>query len=121
MDESNASSASTNDVTGAAMQHHDHNVDERVKGSESAHININRILLQLSEKALPIIALVLASVAIGVLILMPAYIDARVQAGVAKAEATAQTAKEHARVALDKVEQTQVQLGAKGVIQPSTH
>lgn len=65
-------------------------------------------------------------------LLMPEVIDSKVAAGVseakssmaqqaADAKATAQTAKEHARVALDKVEQTQVQLGANGLVQPSMH
>ncbi len=79
------------------------------------------------NKALPWVAFAwgLAFLAIGMIVVIltvaPAYIDAKIAAGVAPAMATAQAAKEHARVALDKVEQTQVQLGAKGIIQPSTH
>jgi hypothetical protein len=37
--------------------HNEQSPDESVKGSDSAHININRILLQIQEKALPLIAL----------------------------------------------------------------
>lgn len=79
------------------------------------------------NKALPWVAFSwgLAFFAIGMIVVIlaaaPAYIDAKVAAGVAPAMATANTAREHARVALDKVEQTQVQLGAKGLVQPSTH
>lgn len=90
------------------------------------------------NKALPYVAWswLLSGLAIGgvllLAVLMPLLIDSKVAAGVAQAregmaqqaadaKATAQTAKEHARVALDKVEQTQVQLGAKGLVQPSTH
>lgn len=85
--------------------------------SPSAHVEVH-------DKAglyVAVIAAVLTGVAIGALMMVPALIDSKVAAGVAKAEATAQAAKEHARVALDKVEQTQVQLGAKGLVQPSTH
>ena len=77
------------------------------------------------SKAHALAALIIGSVSFGGLLLaIPLLIllmDAKVTAGAAKAEATAQTAKEHARVALDKIEQTQVQLGAKGLVQPSTH
>jgi len=53
--------------------------------------------------------------------------DAKAQFGIqlaqVKSDATAiaNTGREHARIALDKVEQTQVQLGAKGLIKPETH
>ena len=49
--------------------------------------------------------------------------DARIAMAqqVADAKASANTAREHARIALDKVEQTQTQLGAKGLIKPETH
>lgn len=77
------------------------------------------------SKSTATIALILSSLSLGILLavipLGVMLMDAKVTAGTAKAEATAQTAKEHARVALDKVEQTQVQLGAKGLVQPSTH
>lgn len=88
--------------------------------------------------ALPWVAIswLLSGIAIGGMLLMaitnPQMVDAKVAAGVAEAKeamadkaaeakAIAQAGKEHARVALDKVEQTQVQLGAKGLVQPSTH
>lgn len=50
-----------------------------------------------------------------------ARLDAKVSSGSAQNMAVANTAREHARIALDKVEQTQVQLGAKGLVVPSTH
>lgn len=88
--------------------------------------------------ALPWVAIswLLSGIAVGGMLInaitTPQMVDAKVSAGVAEAKsamaqqaadakATAQTAKEHARVALDKVEQTQVQLGANGLVQPSTH
>lgn len=66
------------------------------------------------------------------LVAAPAYIDAKIKAGIAEAKAelaqpvadakaAANTAREHARVALDKVEQTQTQLGARGLIKVDTH
>jgi len=88
------------------------------------------------NKALAIVALVAACFALGMVsmyvITAAQLIDAKIAKGnaevtaslqqqIAHAQETAQAAKEHARVALDKVEQTQVQLGAKGLIQPSTH
>jgi hypothetical protein len=92
------------------------------------------------SKTVALVATILASVALGailiavplVLIVMDAKVQAgsadvrasvqqQISAGAADSRAVAQAAKEHARVALDKVEQTQVQLGAKGLIQPSTH
>lgn len=90
------------------------------------------------NKALPYVAfswLLSGGALLGLILmalLIPQLIDSKVAAGVADAKtamaqqaadakATAQTAKEHARVALDKIEQTQVQLGANGLIKPSTH
>ena len=88
------------------------------------------------SKVLAIVALVSACFALGAVsmyvVLAAQLIDAKIAKGnaevtasvqqqIAHAQETAQAAKEHARVALDKVEQTQVQLGAKGLVQPSTH
>lgn len=66
-------------------------------------------------------AIVIACINLGVLAMMPMVIDSKVQAGVAKAEMVANTGREHARIALDKVEQTQVQLGAQGLIKIEQH
>lgn len=87
------------------------------RNSPSAHAVVH----DKSGLYVAVLSAVLAGIAIGILITVPSLIDSKVAAGVAKAEATAQAAKEHARVALDKVEQTQVQLGAKGLVDPSTH
>lgn len=65
-------------------------------------------------------------------LLVPHIIQSMVQKGIAEFQAsiaqqiadisaTANTGRQDARIALDKVEQTQTQLGAKGLIQPSTH
>lgn len=62
------------------------------------------------------VALILASLAIGALLFLPGYIDAKVQAGSAKAEATAQEARTHARVALDNVQTARLKLAEKGII-----
>lgn len=79
-----------------------------------------------------IIALVLAAFSAGIAIMQPSITEAKIDAGkaelraefaqqIADVQALANTSNQHARVALDKVEQTQVQLGAKGFIVPSTH
>lgn len=72
-----------------------------------------------------IFSMVLSALCLGLFLmqtfLMPQIIDSKVAAGVARAEAIAHTADTNARVALDKVEQTQVQLGAAGLVKPSTH
>lgn len=111
--------------------------------------NFNHSVDNSVNKALPWVAYswLLSGFSIGltvmILVLGPAYIDAKIAAGdarsdakisasesrsetriavaSAKNESISNTAREHARVALDKVEQTQVQLGAKGLVQPSTH
>lgn len=65
-------------------------------------------------------------------LLMPQIIRSEVGKGVAEAKAdmaqqiadvkaSVNTARQDSRIALDKIEQTQVQLGAKGLVQPSTH
>jgi len=66
--------------------------------------------------AISIVALVLAGIAGGVLLMMPALIDAKVQAGMAKASNEAHDARVDSRVALDKVEEVRVQLAAKGIV-----
>lgn len=65
---------------------------------------------------------VVASVSLTALILMlaygPSYIDAKVQAGIAEANATAKLARTEASVARDKVEDLRVKLAAKGIDLP---
>lgn len=85
--------------------------------SPSAHVVVH----DKSGLYVSIAAIILACVNLGVLIMMPTIIDAKVQAGVARAEMTANAGREHARIALDKVEQAQVQLGAKGLIRIEQH
>jgi hypothetical protein len=62
---------------------------------------------------------VVASVSLTALILMlaygPSYIDAKVQAGTARAEAKAEIARTQAMVALDKIEDMRVKLAEKGI------
>lgn len=73
-----------------------------------------------------IVALILAVLAIGLVIMMPVVIEAKVQAGIAQAkadmqqqaaqaQATADAGREHARVALDKVEDFRSKLAEKGI------
>jgi hypothetical protein len=79
-----------------------------------------------------IVALILATLSIGLVIMMPVIIEAKVQAGiadaradmqqqVAKIEATANAGREHARIALSEVERANAELGAKGLIRKADH
>lgn len=90
---------------------------ERRHYSPSAHVVVH----DKSGLYVSIAAIILACINVGVLAMMPMIIDAKVQAGVARAEMVANAGREHARIALDKVEQTQVQLGAKGLIDIEQH
>lgn len=63
--------------------------------------NVNRTTIHLTDRAMSVIALVLAALAIGVLLVMPAYIDAKVQAGIAKAEELAHNADTNSRVGIE--------------------
>jgi hypothetical protein len=79
-----------------------------------------------------IIALIVGCLCLGFQLSIPSLIDAKVNERMSElkadlAEKSADTkasvlaARQDARIALDKVEQTQVQLGAKGLVSPSTH
>lgn len=98
----------------------DHNHPQSKDTDESIRDNTAPVQsVKFSERAsltLSVVALALAGIAIGVLIMMPALIDAKVQAGIAKAEATSHAADTNARVAIDKVEEVRVQLAAKGIL-----
>lgn len=70
-----------------------------------------------SSKLLPwmMLACLLSGIAIGVLVLIPSFIDAKVKAGVANVETTSHAADVNARVALDKVEDFRAKLAEKGI------
>lgn len=95
--------------------HPEHSPDESVHVAEHANVNVTRFT-ERASLTLSVVALALAGLAVGVLITMPALIDAKVQAGIAKAEATSHAADTNARVAVDKVEEIRVQLAAKGIV-----
>jgi len=89
--------------------------DNSQTASEYGHIQS----VSFSERAslaISVVALVLAGIAGGVLLVMPALIDAKVQAGMAKAANEAHDARVDSRVALDKVQEVRVQLAAKGIL-----
>lgn len=79
-------------------------------GSQQTHITFS--------DRVSVIAMILAGIAIGVLIVMPSLIDAKIQAGVAKAEATAHAADTNSRVALDKFDELRIELAKKGINVP---
>jgi hypothetical protein len=66
-----------------------------------------------------IFAMVLSALCLGLFLmqtfLMPQIIDAKIQAGSAKAEAVANEARTNARVALDKVEDIRPKLAEQGI------
>lgn len=102
--------------------HHerDHSPDSSVHGN---HAPVQRVdHHDHGGKVLAIVALVAACVALGMVamyvILAAQLIDAKIQAGAARAEATAQEARSNARVALDKVEDFRTKLAAKGIDVP---
>ena len=79
-----------------------------------------------------IVALILAVLAIGLVIMMPIVIEAKVQAGIAQARADMQqqvadvraianTGREHGRIALSEVERANEELAGKGLIRRATH
>lgn len=104
------------------------------KASQTTRVDID----QSTNKSLPWIAFswfLSGGSVIGLVmmaLLIPHVIDSRVAAGVAEAkesvaqqaadaQATANAGREHARIALDKVELMQVQLGQKGLIKTEAH
>lgn len=118
------------------MPTHAHN--ERTRSPDepvTAHPggSANRISIRIDANALAIVALVISSLCLGLFlmqtVLLPQIIDAKVQAGmaearasmqqqVAQAQATATAGQQHARVALDKVEDFRAKLAAKGIDVP---
>lgn len=99
----------------AGQSRHDrtNSADDSVHTASHGHSQVVRI--HLSDRAMSVIAIILAALAIGILIMMIPLIDAKVQAGGARAEATANTANQHARIALDKVEDFRAKLAEKGI------
>ena len=97
---------------------------DTVDAAPASHVNVNRI--EITERALSILALIVATLALGAYLALPVMIDAKVQSGIAEAKASMQqqvsdakaaagAAKVDARVALDQVEGVRDQLGQKGI------
>ena|ERR1051325_968776 len=84
---------------------------------EGANQNINKV--NVTEKTLSTVALVVSSFALGTvamyIVLQGQLIDSKIAAGVAKSEATAAEARTNSRVALDKVEDVRAKLAEKGI------
>lgn len=93
--------------------------DESIQASETGHVQSTKLSVKVDANALSIIALMLSVAAIVIVIaqavMQPQVIDAKIEAGAAKAEATAHSAETHARVALDKVEDFRAKLAEKGI------
>lgn len=97
--------------------------DQSVRGSESAHVNVNTV--SIPDRTLAIVAIIFASLALGAVVMQsinsPQILDAKIQAGIAKSEAEAAAARVNARVALDEVERMRTQLAAKGITIEKSH
>ena len=80
---------------------------------------VQSLKLTISDRTLSVVAIIFACLALGAIvmhaILYPQIVDAKIAAGVARAEATAHSAETHARVALDKVEDFRAKLAEKGI------
>lgn len=125
--------ANAQEHTGTGIARTDNNcTDNSVSGSETAHVNNNRIDIKVDANALAIISLVLSVAAVVYVMTHDQTVDAKiassasdlrasVQQQIADARATAQAGKEHARIALDEVQRSNAQLEAKGLIRPANH
>ena len=89
---------------------------------DSVHENsapVQLMRLSISDRTLSVVAIIFACLALGAIvmhaILYPQIVDAKIAAGVAQAQATAEAGREHARVALDKVEDFRTKLAEKGI------
>ncbi len=107
-----------------SMLRRHHSPDEPVMAVGRANVNVNRF--NLVQSTIGIIALIFASVSLGFVLMEELHapidqslqqqtIDAKIEAGIAKAEATAHAADTNARVALDKVQNVKVELAKRGI------
>jgi hypothetical protein len=75
--------------------------------------------INIADRALSVVAIIFSCLALGAIvmhaILYPQIIDAKIQAGIAKAEATSHAADTNARVALDEVERMREALGRQHI------
>lgn len=85
-----------------------HSADESVHTAQRGVTQVVRI--HLSDRALSVMAIIIASLSLGLLIMMIPLIEAKVQAGVARSEATSHAAEINARVALDKLDTMRLKL-----------
>lgn len=90
-----------------------HCPNNSVNAAERSHLTNLRI--EISDRALSIVAIVLAALAIGILITFIPLVDAKVQAGAAQAEATAREARSTAKVTDDKLDELRDHLNATGM------
>lgn len=83
----------------------------------------SRAWIQVGAGGWMIALTVVSSVSLTALLILgmylPSYIDAKIQAGIADANATARLARAEASVARDKVEDLRVELGKKGIAVPA--
>ena len=87
--------------------------DNSVSGRDSAHVNYNRI--EISDRTLSILALLLGALVLGLFLRQPSMVEAQIAAGIAKAEAEAHLANTNSRVAIDKADTIANGLARKGI------
>jgi hypothetical protein len=87
--------------------------------------NLSNIKIEIGDRTLSILAMILATLVLGALVMLvfqlSSLIDAKIQAGSAKAEAEAHVARVDARYALAEVENMRTQLAARGITIPKAN
>lgn len=84
-----------------------------VNAAERSHLT--NLKIDISDRAISIVAIVLAALAIGILITFIPLVDAKVQAGAAQAEATAREARSTAKVNEQNLIELRDHLNSKGM------
>jgi hypothetical protein len=92
-----------------------------IKASDSGHIQA----VTISDRTLSVVAIIFACLALGAVvmhaILYPQIVDAKIAAGVARAEVIANQARVDARYATAEIESLRTQLAGKGITIPKEH
>lgn len=83
--------------------------DNSVEASESAHVNINRI--EISERTMALVALLIAALALGMVLMLPGQQAARVDMAVDRAA----KAEREARVMQERWNDLKVELAKRGI------
>jgi hypothetical protein len=101
--------------------HPENSPDHSISGNQAPVLRGGDVVDH-GSKSLAVVALVAACLALGAVsmyvILAAQIVDAKIQAGSAKAETLANESRVNARVSLDEVERIRLQLASKGIYIP---